>query len=308
MYRFVWLFFAITTLLSSANPPWKTPGVCLTPSSTLCRTLVYESSGWANQGWGFFRINRYRGLETEAVSQDGTAMLRSTGRDYDWYFSPSSVHDRARIVLPKQLRTVELEHDLKKRRELGGVWRFSESWSSAQDCAERASLAGKARRTFKDPMVAGVKSIEYLYRKWGPNKSLRIAFAPALGCIAVERSEWEWNGMGFPILQKHFRLVSAKPGEPEPALFAIPASYQLTPQGINWPYMNLDTFPGYFDYQGIADGIFGPLPSSLKAATAQSVSAPPSLRPHASSASDAEPKSPSPVPHPLPSQLKSSRR
>ena len=75
----VGFFLVLTTLLSGAELLWKTPGACLTPSGTPCRTLLYESSGWANQGWGFFNVARYRGLETEAVSRDGTAMLRSTG-------------------------------------------------------------------------------------------------------------------------------------------------------------------------------------------------------------------------------------
>ena len=134
---------AVLALNAAAQPSWKRPGACMTPQGTLCRTLVYESSGWANSGWGFHNIDRYEDRMIEAVRSDGSALLRITHRRYKHYLIASERYDRTRVVLPANTQTYEIDHSRKEVRDLGGVWRFSEYWTDDADCQKRAANAGE---------------------------------------------------------------------------------------------------------------------------------------------------------------------
>jgi hypothetical protein len=111
-------------MLNAAEPPWKKPGACLTPTGTLCRTLVYETSGWTNRSWGFHAIERYRQRETEAIGSDGNAMIRVSCQGFKYYVVPSGNYDRTRIIPPARQQTFEIEHTLRRSRKLPGLWRF----------------------------------------------------------------------------------------------------------------------------------------------------------------------------------------
>src|ERR1700690_2914755 len=172
-------------LLGGAEPPWRTPGACLTPTGSLCRTLVYEVSGSRN--W----LDHYDDRLTEAVGRDGSAMLRLSHRSFKLYFMPDENYDRVRIVLPATVQTFEIEHSLKEFRELGGIWQFSEGWRVDPDCLMTAADAGEVgRKSGAYPMVAGVRAVEYVYSTGGGRFVQRMAFAPTLGCTAVE---WDYS-------------------------------------------------------------------------------------------------------------------
>lgn len=239
--------FVLFGLLAGAEPPWRTPGACLTPTGTLCRTLVYERSGWSNRSWGVHAVERYRDRLTEAVRGDGSAMLRVSHRSFRFYVVPYESYDRVRIVLPGTQRTFEIEHSLKEFRALGGVWRFSERWTDDPDCAMRAAWAGEVgRRSGNQSVVAGVRAIEYTYAARHDRMFQRIAFAPSLGCTAVAWSFSERNAAGLPTAEQTLRLVFADLGEPAERLFAIPDWYQVMRPEKPWPYIWMDAFPGNF--------------------------------------------------------------
>jgi hypothetical protein len=123
---------------------------------------------------------------TEAVRSDGAALLRVTHRSYKHYFIPSEKYDRTRVVLPAKSQTYEIDHARKEVRDLRGVWRFSEYWTADADCQKRAASAGENwRRTGQEPVVAGLRSIEYVYKTSDGRTVQRIAFASAIGCTAV---------------------------------------------------------------------------------------------------------------------------
>lgn len=244
MNRYPVLVLALA-LLNAGEPAWRTPGACVTPTGTLCRTLVYESSGWANRSWGFQDIDRYSDQITEAVRSDGAAMLRISHHGFKYYVFPSESYDRARIILPAERQTFEVEHSLRELRELGGVWRFNELWTDEPDCGRRAAWAGELRRkTGKEPSMAGIRSVEYVYETADHRVVQRIAFAPSLGCMATEFDVSQRNGAGLPISERHLRLVSATVGQPLQEMFSIPGDYHTKRSDKPWPYVWMDIFPG----------------------------------------------------------------
>ena len=245
MFRRSLFVIAGSILMGAAEPPWRTPGACVTPTGTLCRTLEYESSGWANRSWGFHAIERYRDRLTEAVRSDGTAMLLISHRSFRLYVVPSESYDRARIILPAKRETFEVEHSLKEYRKLGGLWWFSEYWTDESDCSQRATLAGEMRRkTGKELILASIRAVEYVYETADDRIVQRIAFAPSLGCTAVAFSLSTRNHAGLPTSEDQLRLVSATLGEPDQKLFAIPGDYHVMRSDKPWPYVWMDKFPG----------------------------------------------------------------
>src|SRR5437762_2304947 len=104
------LLIAVLSLNVAAQPSWRLAGACVTPDGTLCRTLVYESSGWVNSGWGFHAVDRYADRTTAAVRSDGAALLRIVHRGFKYHVVPSGNYDRTRIVFPGQQRTIEIEN------------------------------------------------------------------------------------------------------------------------------------------------------------------------------------------------------
>ena len=247
---------AMIAAMNTAGLAWEAPGACLTPSGAPCRTLVYESSGWVNRSWGIHAVERYRDEYTEAVQRDGTAMLRMSHRSFRFYVFPTGNYDRARIVFPLQRRTVELEHSLRERREMGGVWWFLERWKDESDCITNATSAGQVRRkSGRTPTVAGIHSVEYIYESTDHHVVQRIAFAPSLGCTAVEFSLSERSDASLPVSESTLRLTSATLAEPDHALFAIPTVYKLVSPEKQWPYAYLNTFPGNITTTGFSPPI-----------------------------------------------------
>ena len=239
--------FALLLPVSAAEPPWRKAGACLTPKGDPCRTLIYiDYDGW---NWNDRSDNRY----TEAVRSDGASMLRLFHKALNADSIPSQHFDRARLIFPAKRETLEVEHSVKQWRRLPGLWWFYGSWAFEPDCRKRAESAGQgSRQTGNHPIIAGYKSIEYLYGGPRYTATQRVAFAPELGCTVVEMTTSITNDVGRVIGEAHFTLESATLAEPDGATFAIPKEYREAPQetytrGTNprlWPYIPLDSFPG----------------------------------------------------------------
>src|ERR1700690_1123578 len=88
----------VSVLLGAAGAPWQTPGACLTPTGTLCRTLQYQASGWVNRSWGVHAIERFKTIETEALRSDGATAVRISRQSFRSYVVRSERDDRARMV------------------------------------------------------------------------------------------------------------------------------------------------------------------------------------------------------------------
>ena len=69
-------------LAAAADLPWKTVGACLTPQGTLCRTIKWKSTGWANVSWGFHAIRRWSGSAVLAYTGTGSSVERYTQQTY----------------------------------------------------------------------------------------------------------------------------------------------------------------------------------------------------------------------------------
>ena len=187
----------------------------------------------------------------EAASRNGATLLRITHRGFRYHLVPSDNYDRSRIVLPLTRQTLEIEHTFKQFREMGGVRSFVEMWTDELDCRKRAEWAGEHwKRTDREPVVAGVRGIEYLYQ--GGETVQRIVFAPSLGCIAIEFQLSRRSASGLPISEDHMKLLSAVVGEPDRALFAIPAGYQMSRSENPWPYISMNQFPGDITHTGFS--------------------------------------------------------
>ena len=246
-------FLAMTMVLvlNAGAQSSITPGGCVTRSGTLCRTVVYEASGWTNRSWFFHAIDRYHERITAAVRSDGRAMHRVAHDEFQSLVHPAIAYDRSRIILPAKNRTLEIEHDTMEVRDLGGVWWLLDFWPKDDgECSVRATMAGEARRITGHVKVAGIPAIEYVYS--GFLAQQRIAFAPSLGCDAVEISESEWNLIGFPVNRFKFTLVSVSLGEPAESLLDVPGGYRLVPPDSQWRYVDLNTFPGHVTSTGFS--------------------------------------------------------
>src|SRR5262249_14528507 len=202
-------------------------------SGTLCRTLVYDRSGWTKWGWGFHAVDRYSERQTEAVARDGSSLLHIARGEFKYQIIPSGGYNRSRVIVPTKRQTFELEHSRKQYRDLGGVWSFTEMWTDEADCARRATWAGKGwKRTSRDPIIAGIRGIEYLWESSNHSSVQRIAFAPSLGCIAIDRYVGRRNAAGQLVSEDRMTLVSAIIGEPGAGLFSIPSGYQFNRAGL----------------------------------------------------------------------------
>lgn len=248
------LVITAASFLGAAEPRWRPPGACIAPTGTPCRTLVYEISGWTNRAWGLFAIERYHERVTEALRRDGAALLRISHQSHQFYFIPDEQYDRTRLVFPSRQQTFEVEHTLKAVREMGGIWPFSEWWTDESDCSNRALNAGEGpRRTGRELSFAGHTGIEYEYVNGDQRVVQRIAFAPSLGCTAVQFTLSERNAAGLPVSEYQLKLASASLDEPDPALFTIPSDYRLAGPEEPWPYVRMGKFPA-----DITSTIFSP--------------------------------------------------
>jgi hypothetical protein len=179
---------------------------------------------------------------TEAIRSDGAALLRVVHRSFKYHLIPSESFDRTRVILPSKGQTFEIERSRKEVHDLGGVWSFFEGWTDETDCSHRATRAGEGwRKTGEQPVVAGIRAVEYLWESTDHRVLQRIAFAPSLGCMAVVYTLSRRNAAGLPISEDRMKLVSAVIGEPDHNLFAIPSGYHVV-ESI--PYPRMDEFPG----------------------------------------------------------------
>ncbi len=88
-------------------------------------------------------------------------------------------------------------------------------------------MAGtSARKTGREPVVAGIRSVEYVYESADHRWAQQIDFAPALGCTAVAYHLTKRNAAGWKISEDDERLVSVNLGEPDQALFVLPNNYR----------------------------------------------------------------------------------
>jgi len=136
---------------------------------------------------------------------------------------------------------------------MGGVWSFVEFWTDEPDCSKRAASAGETwRKTGEQPVVAGIRAVEYLYETADQRVVQRIAFAPSLGCTAVAFTLSERNASGLPVSEDTLKLVFATLAEPDRTLFTIPAGYQETRSEEPWPYISMNNFPGEITTTGFS--------------------------------------------------------
>jgi len=236
------------TLVATAQPYWRTSGACITPAGTLCRTLVYERSGLINHSWGIHAIERYRDQVTEAVSSNGTALLREVHRSFKFYFLPFESYDRTRIVIPFETRTLEIDRDRQQVREMGGLWRFSEIWTDDPDCAQREALASGGWRRVGERIVAGLPAVEYASETRDHSIVRQIALSRALGCTAVLYTISHRSPAGIPIYEQTLKLLSANLAEPDPVLFVPPKGFRVVGFDWSWPYIWMDKFPGNIQF------------------------------------------------------------
>jgi hypothetical protein len=206
---------------------------------------MYDRSGWTKHGWAFYAVDRYSERITEAVARDGSSLLHIARGEFKYHIIPSGGYNRSRIILPAKRQTFEVEHSRKQYREMGGLWFFSETWSDEADCTRRATWAGEGwKRTGREPMMAGIRGIEFLWESGNHSIVQRITFAPSLGCIATEMYVGRRNGAGLLVSEDRLALVSAVIGEPNETQFSIPNGYPLNRAETPWPYIWMDKFPG----------------------------------------------------------------
>lgn len=200
---------------------------CRTPQGTLCRTMVWESSGWANESWGFHAIGRWSGTVTLAYGRDGRTYERRAQRTFRNYVIDAGQWHRAKVYLAGAEHTVEIDHEERTYR-FSGIHGWPVWDRDDPECAKKSQhfLLTDVRRG-REAMIAGIRSIEYTGRR-SDSETHTYWLAPSLGCSQMRAVISGRNRMGLPTMSSHTEVTSVRLGEPEPALFELPAEYRQT--------------------------------------------------------------------------------
>jgi hypothetical protein len=228
LHRFLAFGFLAVLVAKPADPPWVVAGACLTPQSTVCRTLRWEGSGWENTSWGFHAIQRWKGSTVLAYRRDGGIMERNSRREWHNYVVLKSEWDTAQIKFPKEQRTIEIDYKNREYSERSGVRGGLPVWDPDDpDCTKLAIRfdLSDLKRIAGDTEIAGIRSIQFTGMR---SKSERVSvwLAPSLGCTQMRLIRTDHNSIGLPTSHSSLEVVSARVGEPDDALFQVPSGYR----------------------------------------------------------------------------------
>lgn len=211
------LLFSVCTVLaiSAAGQSKPAPGACLTPQGTLCRTIRWEASGWENQGWGFFAVERAHGSTTLSYQRDGAVLERNTGGAFKNYVIPTWSVDLAEIVLPSQNETIKIDYIAKEYEVRSGTRGGATIWNpNDADCAKLATaLALSGLERIGEIVIAGIRAIEYT-GKGSSTRRVTVALAPSLGCLQMRNIDRDYNRLWFPTAFHRSEVVYVQIGEP----------------------------------------------------------------------------------------------
>lgn len=219
------LILALT--VPAVGPSLKTDAVCVTPQGTLCRTIRWEASGWANESWGFHAISRWSGSAVMACRADGAIMERYSQRIYRNYFVLDIKYDRGLIRFPVEMRTTEVDHEAEEFSSRSGVPGGFPVWDADnKDCTKTASrfeLDGLEQ--VGEETVSGVRSIKFTGSR-SESEYMYLWLAPSLGCTQMRVISKAHNSFGLPTLYSRQEVKSVRLGEPDAELFRPPSSYR----------------------------------------------------------------------------------
>jgi hypothetical protein len=223
------LLFSLSTALviSPADQPRSASGTCVTPQGTLCRTIRSEGSGWENRSWGFHAVERWHGSTTLSYRRDGAWLERNARQSFKNYVVPAGSWDLAKIKLPGQNETIEIDHTAREYEIRSGVRGGFAVWDPDDaDCAKLAAkFALSGLKHIGEVVIAGVRAIEYTGKRSSTNR-IMVALAPSLGCAQIRYIERDYNRFGLPTSFHRFEAVSVQIGEPDTTLFRVPSGYR----------------------------------------------------------------------------------
>jgi hypothetical protein len=228
-YLLLFGFFA-ARVAESADPPWVVAGACLTPQETVCRTPRWEGYGWENTSWGFHAVQRWSGSTVLAYRRDGGIMERNSRREWCNYVIPKSEWDTAQIKFPKEQRTIAIDYRAKEYSERVGVRGGLPVWDPDDaDCAKLALWfeLSDLKRVMGETVIAGIRSIPYTGVR-SKTERVSVWLAPSLGCTQMRLVSADHNSIGLPTSHSWMEVVWARIGEPDAALFKVPAGYRRT--------------------------------------------------------------------------------
>ena len=226
---FLFFLFALATFgLGSADPPQGASAGCVTPQNTLCRTVRWEGSGWENTSWGFHAVRRWSGSTVLSYRHDGAIMERNSRREWRNYFIPNADWDTAQIKFPLEHRSIRIDHKTGEYYERAVVPGESPVWDAEDAACGKLALRfdlSELKRVTGETVIAGIRTIEYTGKR-SKTERYSVWLAPSLGCTQMRVVANDHNGVGLPTSHSVFEVVSAQIGEPQTALFEVPAGYR----------------------------------------------------------------------------------
>jgi hypothetical protein len=179
------------------------------------RTLQFEIDDWRNTSWGFHAIDRSTTRCEVAISGNGSRMNKCHSRYFHHYLIPagSSYLHTLYLRAANSAYTIDDENRTARGGECKCRWEIARLKSEDYNCSQAARMRLPGARYVGRARIGGAQVTEYQHI--GRDGTLRrLALAPGLGCEVMEEVERRKGTLGILGAQRHYRVTTYIPGEP----------------------------------------------------------------------------------------------
>jgi hypothetical protein len=194
------------------------------------RTIQFEIDQWSNNNWGFHALSRSHARCEIAISGAGDRRNRCETQSFRSYFSP----ERTVVLETLYQREAHSGYSLsvEERTAQGGpcacTWTAMRPPAADAGCSQTAQMLRPGAVRAGAGTIAGVSIVRYRRRDAG--ETTWLSLSPELGCEVMEEiTDRSWI-LGIPNSRWRFRVTSYKSGEPDRAVFELPAGYRIRPR------------------------------------------------------------------------------
>jgi hypothetical protein len=216
--KLVWL--ALAALPAPAQP-------CRTPLGIPCYTIRLETSERQIFHPGRRNISHFTETATVAVRRDGSFVRFSAGQHLSVFLRGSTdTGPVSTLYLAPLDRVVAVDHWRHTASfRAPSVWQdrpWRRSADGDSECATGIRHFGGDFKRAGSSTVAGVPVVRWT-RKIAQDGDQDVYLAPSLDCYPLKTYASIRNRWFLPIYTESVEAVQVKLGEPDPALFALPA-------------------------------------------------------------------------------------
>lgn len=189
------------------------------------RTVRFEIERWSNDSWGLHNIERDLMWGETAVRGDGSRSNRVEQQLFRHFFVPAGERWVFRSLFLRS-EGVGYRIDEEERTVSGGpcgcTWTPDRVEADDGRCSRAAARYGMTERVGYG-RVLGYEVARYRRR----DGFSEVSFATGLGCQVMEQVETTPGAFGIPGSKWHYRVTGYTAGEPDAAMFRLPAGYRV---------------------------------------------------------------------------------